>query len=92
MEHVAPGWTPEPGDTVAFTDGSNTTTKPYRVSWAYVVQRGGVTIASQAGELLASEDALSMRNVAGEIAAAMRAVKWAKDHDTPVYLCYDYNA
>jgi viroplasmin and RNaseH domain-containing protein len=58
--------------------------------WAFVVYRDGEIVHTDcgAGE---NEAAAAIRNVAGELAATMRAVKWACDNSAkPVTIHHDY--
>lgn len=47
--------------------------------WAFVVYDGPELVFSDYG-LGEQAEAVAIRNVAGELAATMRAIKWAKDH------------
>lgn len=47
--------------------------------WAFVVYDGEERVFSDYG-LGEQAEAVAIRNVAGELAATMRAIKWAKDH------------
>jgi ribonuclease HI len=58
--------------------------------WAFVVYTGGEVVhtASGVGE---SAAAAAIRNVAGELSATMRAVRWAQENDArPVTIHHDY--
>lgn len=57
-----------------YVDGSF---KNGKYSWAFVAYQNGIEIHSESG-VGENEDAVSMRNVAGELAATMRAVTWAR--------------
>ena len=79
--------TPDPDDVSVYVDGSFV---DGQYAWAFVAYKDGKEIhcACGVGE---HADAASMRNVAGELSAAMRAVKWANDelrNDITVY--HDY--
>jgi len=61
-----------------------------RYGWAFVVYTGGEVVhtASGVGENAA---AAAIRNVAGELSATMRAVRWAQENDArPVTIHHDY--
>jgi viroplasmin and RNaseH domain-containing protein len=61
-----------------------------KYGWAFVVYRDGEIVHSDsgAGE---NEAAAAIRNVAGELSATMRAVKWANDNSAkPVTIHHDY--
>ena len=76
-------------DHVVYTDGSNTSDQ---ASWAFVVMDGDVVIFEDKGLVDTTNypDVNSMRNVAGECAAAMRAVNWASKHNKKIRIIYDY--
>lgn len=57
-----------------YTDGSF---REGNYSWAYVVYENSQEIFADSG-IGKNEEALSMRNVAGELSAVMRALNWAK--------------
>ena len=87
---------PDPQAIIAYTDGSCSAwnaDKPEsnRASWGLAIQRGEKTIHESAGEVHGPVDLLRMRNVAGELKAAMEAVRWARAQRQPVHLCFDYN-
>ncbi|MUV36425.1 Ribonuclease [Lentibacillus sp. JNUCC-1] len=69
-----------------FVDGSYT---DGRYSWAFAVYDQGSLIHSDAG-VGTNKEASSMNNVAGELAAAMRAAKWAKDSGKIIVIHHDY--
>lgn len=76
------------GDYSIYTDGSF---RYKRYSWAFVVYKDGKKIHSDFGVGL-DKDAQQMRNVAGEIEAAMAAVRWAEASGIKEYrLFYDYS-
>lgn len=79
-----------PEDLVAYTDGSNTTTRPYRVAWAFLIMQGDAVVHEAAQEVTGPPELLELRNVAGELTAAMNAMKWAIDRKQPVIFCYDF--
>ncbi|WP_217585872.1 viroplasmin family protein [Lentibacillus saliphilus] len=60
-----------------------------RYSWAFAVYENGTLIHSDAG-IGDNEAAASMNNVAGELAAAMRAAKWAQEHGQSIVIHHDY--
>lgn len=60
-----------------------------RYSWAYVVYNGDTIVYEDYG-VGKSPDAASMRNVAGELAAAMRAAKWARANNVSIVIHHDY--
>jgi len=79
---------PSDGDYAIYTDGS------YRFgkySWAFAVYKDGKKVHSDFG-VGQDVDAQKMRNVAGEVAAAMAAVRWAEASGIEEYhLFYDYS-
>jgi ribonuclease HI len=61
-----------------------------RYGWAFVVFAGGAAVHSASG-VGDNEAAAAIRNVAGELSATMRAVKWAQENDArPVTIHHDY--
>lgn len=60
-----------------------------RYSWAYVVYKGATVVYEDCG-VGKNPDAVSMRNVAGELAAAMRAAKWARANSVSIMIHHDY--
>jgi len=76
-------------DVTIYVDGSCGGGK---VSWAFVVYRDNTRIYEDSGLVSTDRypDVLSMNNVAGELAAAMRAVKWASDNNIKIRLVFDY--
>lgn len=72
----------------AYVDGSFFDEFPTQYGWGFVIRDGGKTLFETYG---AGEGAAaSMRNIAGELAAAMRSVVWAKQNNCQVYIIYDY--
>lgn len=64
--------------------------KTKRYSWAFVVMKGGEAVhtANGVGD---NPAAAAMHNVAGELAAAMQAIKWAvKQNIQPIVIYHDY--
>jgi ribonuclease HI len=61
-----------------------------RYGWAFVAYDGGRIVHTDSG--LGDNDAAAViRNVAGELSATMRAIKWAKDNGVrPVTIHHDY--
>lgn len=72
----------------AYVDGSFSSKFPNKYSWSFVIRDKDKTIFETYG--LGEGDASSMRNIAGELAAAMRAVVWAKQNNCKVFIYYDY--
>ncbi len=61
-----------------------------RYGWAFVVYAGGRVVHTDSG-LGDNEAAAAIRNVAGELSATMRAVKWAQEQGAgPVTIHHDY--
>lgn len=73
-----------------YTDGSYDI-KTNRYSWAYVIIKDNQLVFEDAG-VGTHPDAASMRNVAGELAAAMRGIKTASElyHGESIELLHDY--
>jgi len=72
-----------------YVDGSFDKEK-YLYGWAYVVYDGDQLVSTGSGVGEDSE-AASIHNVAGELAAVMRAVKWAIEQNIrPVVIHHDY--
>lgn len=58
--------------------------------WAFVAFKAGEEIFSDSG-VGEDPEAAAIHNVAGELAAAMRAVKWAEENDKkPIIIHHDY--
>lgn len=70
--------------TEIYVDGSF---KNSKCGWAFIIVEKGTVIYEEYG-LVTHEKALSMRNIAGELSAAMHAAKWAGDK--PVLIVHDY--
>lgn len=60
-----------------------------RYSWSYVVYNGDTVVHEDYG-VGKNPDAVSMKNVAGELAAAMRAAKWARANNVSIVIHHDY--
>jgi ribonuclease HI len=77
------------GSYEAYTDGSH---KEGQASWAFVIlkQPGEVIVHEAYGMVLDTESVLQMWNVAGEIEAAIQAIKWAIDNKSEIKLISDY--
>ena len=61
-----------------------------RYGWAFVVFAGGQVVHS-AGGVGDNDAAAAIRNVAGELSATMRAVRWAEENGAkPVTIHHDY--
>ncbi len=61
-----------------------------RYGWAFVVYAGGQVVFTDSG-LGDNEEAAAIRNVAGELSATMRAVRWAQENGAkPVTIHHDY--
>ena len=58
-----------------YVDGSHTVKRMGEYGWGFVVYRNGEEVYTENG-LGTHEEAANMRNVAGELSAAMRAVQW----------------
>jgi len=71
-----------------YVDGSYDA-KNERYSWAYVVYQFGKVIHQDFG-VGTNENATKLRNVAGELSAAMRATKWAVSNNEEITIIYDY--
>src|SRR5690606_10825622 len=63
--------------------------KDGRYSWAYVVYENNESIHEDYG-IGQNAEAVSMRNVAGELSAAMRAAKWAANNRKLITIHHDY--
>lgn len=62
-----------------------------RYGWAFVVYADGSVVHSASG-VGDNDAAAAIRNVAGELSATMRAVKWAQENDAkPVTIHHDYS-
>lgn len=72
----------------AYIDGSYFPKLPTSYGWSFVIRDHGKTIFETYGA--GEGEAAQMRNIAGELAAAMRAVVWAKKNNCKVYIIYDY--
>ena len=86
-----PDNSPKPGEKSydIYVDGSFDKTKNL-YGWAYVVYDGDELISTGSGVGEDSE-AASIHNVAGELAAVMRAVKWAAEQNIrPAVIHHDY--
>ncbi|MDU2066182.1 MAG: ribonuclease H family protein [Sporomusaceae bacterium] len=72
-----------------YVDGSFNQ-KQNKYSWAFVVLKQEEVLFQDSG-VGENEEAALMRNVAGELAAAMRAIQWAEKEDRkPIRLHHDY--
>lgn len=72
-----------------FVDGSYSDRKK-QYSWGFAVYRGSEYIRG-AGGLGKNPDAISSRNIAGELEAVIEAVKWAEDQNiVSVTIHHDY--
>ncbi|MCX7781507.1 MAG: ribonuclease H family protein [Negativicutes bacterium] len=72
-----------------YVDGSFSKSKD-QYSWAFAVYKDGALLFSDSG-VGNNPDAVAIHNVAGELAASMRAVKWAAEQNIkPVTLHHDY--
>ncbi len=61
-----------------------------RYGWAFVVYNGGSVVFSDCG-IGDNTAAAAIRNVAGELSATMRAVRWAEENGAkPVTIHHDY--
>lgn len=69
-----------------YVDGSN---KDGKYAWAFVVYLNDEEIHHQYG-IGTDNEMASMDNVAGEITAAMEAVKWSVANDTPIVIYHDF--
>ncbi len=69
-----------------YTDGSS---KFGNYGWAFVVYDGSETIHTDSG-VGTNTEAAEMGNVAGELAAVMRAVLWSKKNGKKIVINYDY--
>jgi len=69
-----------------FVDGSYSNG---RYAWSYVVYEGNNVVHQDSG-VGTNPDAASMHNVAGELAAAMRAAKWAMSNKKYITIHHDY--
>ncbi|HWP50838.1 MAG TPA: RNase H family protein [Clostridia bacterium] len=70
-----------------YVDGSF---KNSKYAWAFVAYQNGEEIYSTYGVGM-NDDAVSMRNVAGELSAAMRGVNWAiKERLGKIVIHHDY--
>lgn len=73
-----------------YVDGSHTVKRMGEYGWGFVVYENGKEIFADCG-LGTHEEAANMRNVAGELSAAMRAVLWAqKEGLLEVRIHHDY--
>jgi len=73
-----------------YVDGSHTVKRLGEYGWGFAVYQGGKEIFADCG-LGTHEEAAAMRNVAGELSAAMRAVQWAqKEGLKKVQIHHDY--
>lgn len=70
-----------------YTDGSFSPEYPDRYAGAYLVYQGTRCIYSDSG---CGTRAVSMRNVAGELSAVMRAARWIKQNNYRAVIVYDY--
>lgn len=79
---------PQESSIIIFVDGSY---YQNRYSWAFAVYRGDELIFSNSG-IGQDAEAATMNNVAGELAAAVEAIKWAeKNNITPITIHHDYS-
>ncbi len=68
----------------------NGSQQPRKYAWGFVVNEGPVILHVTSGEGK-NQQALAMKNGAGEIEATIRALKWAKKQAaTKVTIHYDY--
>ena len=75
-------------DIKIYTDGSFIEGKGY--AWAYTIEQRGEIISENFG-VGTNEEAASMRNVAGELAATIRAVVESYDRGYKhIHICHDY--
>ena len=73
-----------------FVDGSHTVKRMGEYGWGFAAYDKGAEIFADCG-LGTHEEAASMRNVAGELSAAMRAVLWAqKEGLKEIRIHHDY--
>ncbi len=92
-----PGSTPRPavhpkeGEIWIWVDGSYVQRGKRRAAgWGFLVREGGRRTHAASGTGI-PEEALDQRNVAGEIVAVMRALKWCTCRGvTEVTICHDY--
>lgn len=71
-----------------YVDGSYTVDNPGVAGWGWIAMDGNRKVASGDGAL--SGLVVSMRQVGGEMKAAMEAVKWAVGKYDSVVIMYDY--
>ena len=71
-----------------YTDGSYSSNHPGVYAWAFVVRDNQGIVYEACGAR--QGQAATMRNVAGELAAAMRAVKWAVQKGIKIKIYHDY--
>lgn len=73
-----------------YVDGSHTVKRMGEYGWGFVVYQDGKEIFADCG-LGTHEEAAAMRNVAGELSAAMRAIQWAQQEGLKeVRIHHDY--
>lgn len=73
-----------------YVDGSHTVKRMGEYGWGFAAYKEGKEFFCDCG-LGTHEEAANMRNVAGELSAAMRAVQWAqKEGLTEVAIHHDY--
>lgn len=73
-----------------YVDGSHTVKRMGEYGWGFVVYKDGKEIFADCG-LGTHEEAAAMRNVAGELSAAMRAIQWAQQEGLEeVRIHHDY--
>ena len=70
-----------------YTDGSYSSQYAHRYAGAFLVYKGTQCIYKDSG---CGTKAISMRNVAGELSAAMRAAYWLKKNNYKGVIVYDY--
>jgi ribonuclease HI len=61
------------------------------VGWGFIITDEEGNVISSKNGIVSDETASKLRNVAGEMSAAMRTVAWAKKHHCKVVIHYDYN-
>ena len=71
-----------------YTDGSNFLDK--KASWAIIVVQSDKVIDQKSGVL--TGEICSLRNIAGELKAAVEAIDWARKNNVTVTVCHDLEA